>query len=198
MYVAVNADTGGLDLRLGTMVLNQGAGPLDLVGTYEPTRDQTVVSQLVQTTDGEPIHRFAGAFVYHPAHFHWHFEDFIVFELWTYRPDGSLGTLLSSSGKITFCIFDTVLLEPSDDAPEAPVCDTCDRDVQGISVGWGDLYASDVPGQRLSIEGVPDGRYALRTLVDPDNLLMEQDDTNNSNVVHLEIAGRTLEVLDEP
>ena len=50
-------------------------------------------------------------------------------------------------------------------------------------------------GQKLSIEAVPDGRYALRSFADPENRLAESD--NNGAIVYLQIDGDEVEEIDE-
>ena len=52
---------------------------------------------------------------------------------------------------------------------------------QRISVGWADLYGAGSSGQFVDITGVPAGPlYWLRQTVDPENRIMETDETNNS------------------
>jgi subtilase family serine protease len=65
-------------------------------------------------------------------------------------------------------------------------------------VGWGDTYEATVPGQHLNLTSVPDGRYALRSTADPDNLLVESNERNNDVIVYVEITGLALDVLDGP
>jgi hypothetical protein len=45
-----------------------------------------------------------------------------------------------------------------------------------------------VGGQKLSIEAIPDGRYALRSVADPDN---------NGAIVYLQTDGDEVEEIDE-
>jgi hypothetical protein len=54
-----------------------------------------------------------------------------------------------------------------------------------------------VSGQKLSIEAVPDGRYALRSVADPENRLAESDPVNNGAIVYLQIDGDEVEEIDE-
>jgi hypothetical protein len=54
-----------------------------------------------------------------------------------------------------------------------------------------------VSGQKLSIEAVPDGRYALRSVADPENRLAESDPDNNGAIVYLQIDGDEVEEIDE-
>ena len=54
---------------------------------------------------------------------------------------------------------------------------------------------ASVSGQKLSIDAVPDGRYALRSVADPENRLAESD--NNGAIVYLQIDGDEVEEIDE-
>ena len=42
---------------------------------------------------------------------------------------------------------------------------------------------------------MPDGRYALRSTVDPDNRLLETNDSNNDTVVFVQLTGMRLQML---
>ncbi len=52
-------------------------------------------------------------------------------------------------------------------------------------------------GQKLSIEAVPDGRYALRSVADPENRLAESDPNSDGAIVYLQIDGDEVEEIDE-
>jgi hypothetical protein len=192
--------TNGRVLRFATTVTNGGDGPLELLGVSDPRSNRTTAIQRIVKRDGSLQEHIAGNFVYHPTHSHWHFEDFILFELWTYRPDGSLETQLESTGKLTFCIFDSEPMNPPFPyAAEKPAFAECGNDAQGVSLGWADTYGSAVPGQELDINDLPDGRYAIRSTADPDNRLRELDDTNNAVVQYVEVTASDLVIpLDGP
>jgi hypothetical protein len=85
---------------------------------------------------------------------------------------------------------------PPNAAPKAGVT-SCDQEIQGISVGWEDIYIAALPGQELDIPDLPDGRYAIRSTVDPDGLLLETDDTNNSTMSFVDVAGDSISYVDE-
>jgi hypothetical protein len=52
---------------------------------------------------------------------------------------------------------------------------TCEQDIQGLSVGWGDTYRFGIADQWIDVGNtpLPDGRYVLRSVADPRNLLDE-------------------------
>ncbi|MPZ48290.1 MAG: hypothetical protein GEU75_03085 [Dehalococcoidia bacterium] len=186
---------GGRELRFGTTIVNLGQGPLDLLGQPD-SAGRTVVTQRIARIDGGISARQVGNFILHPTHEHWHFEDFMEFELWSYAPGGRLEQRLVTSGKLTFCIFDTETIEPA--AAKAAAFSECGNEAQGISVGWGDTYDAPVPGQALDVSDIADGRYALRMIADPDDRLLELDETNNANVAYIEIAWPVVELREGP
>jgi len=122
-----------------------------------------------------------------------------VLELWTYGDDGELGEMKATTGKATFCAVDEVL-EYADlsHVPDGPAYLECGHSVQGISVGWSDTYTADLIGQELDITNLPDGRYAVRTIVDPAERLRETRDDNNALVVYVELRGDTVSMLERP
>ena len=60
--------------------------------------------------------------------------------------------------------------------------------VNGISSGWADVYNWFLADQFIEISGVRDGCYVLKTVVDPNDTVVEADATNNesSALIYLE------------
>ena len=146
LYISPDEVTGERELRFSTTVVNAGPGDLDMVGEYDPERDHTRATQHLTTTTGGTGERVAGYFIFHPDHDHWHFEDFTVIELWTYDDGGELLEMVESSGKLSFCIIDSQPMDyPPPEAPKLPTLAECDPVSQGISAGWEDVYASELP-----------------------------------------------------
>jgi hypothetical protein len=58
-------------------------------------------------------------------------------------------------------------------------------------------YGASVSGQKLSTEAVPDGRYALRSVANPENRLAESDPDSDGAIVYLQIDGDEVEEIDE-
>jgi hypothetical protein len=174
-------------LRFTATIWNAGEGPLELRG--DSSTGQTWVYQRVFDAAGAVDERPVGEFIYHEAHNHWHFENFAGYELWT-RADydrwlasgRAQGTPLRSGSKTTgqgesFCIRDSRRVEALPGGPGEKTYSTCDRDLQGISVGWGDTYQHYLPEQWVDLgeAPLPDGRYVLRAVADPFNLLFESE-----------------------
>jgi hypothetical protein len=168
-------------VRFSNAVANTGLIDLELNGRYNPDGGGFNVSQRV------PGHAGLFEFIpletrlhYHPEHFHWHLDEFARYELWTAAPGGVLKNLVRTNGKISYCIMDT---DPLPGTTGSPRHLSCGPFQQGLSIGWADTYERHLPGQWVDITGLPDGFYALRSIVDPGNYLHETDEDNNDALV---------------
>ena len=169
--------------------------PLLALATALDAPIRNAVRQRVYLEGGGHRERPAGEFAFHPEHDHVHFEEFALYELVSLERAGTRAV----TAKATFCIVDAAVADLSlPGAPPGPVYTVCGTAhgianvVQGISVGWGDFYDFNTPGQELDVTGLPDGLYALRITADPLNRLEESDDSDNASELRLRLAGGTL------
>lgn len=189
-------------LRFANKVYNAGDGRLELKPSNNgSTRRTEVVQRLYSHTNAGVWYvadeRRAGAVTFHPSHNHWHFEKFALYELRNVAADGSIGTLVRSGEKTTFCVMDTykkMSLEHTPLFARYTNCGTQDT-VQGISVGWGDRYGPELDGQHLDISTVPDGTYWVKSTADYKNLLAEKNEANNGAATKVRISGSRVTVL---
>jgi hypothetical protein len=183
-------------LRFTTTTANLGAGVVEL----EPVRgdcdedgdlenDRTAVQHIYVDEDGNGIYDPAvdvtseeatvGCFVFHAIHDHWHFEDFARYRLLDPRTD----LVVASQAKVGFCVVDNYRWRG--DLPGSPAAATyrsCQPDaVQGLSVGWADVYPAFLAAQWLDVSGLSPGRYCLVQRIDPGGRIAEADDGNNVN-----------------
>ena len=139
----------------------------------------------------------AGLFIFDSDHGHFHFP-FTTYGLYAVTPDGGIGAAVATSGKISFCIDDSFIYDPT--LPNAGAIGnlgSCSdpTSLRGLNIGAVDEYDQTDPGQSISLNGVPDGTYWLRAIVDPNNFFAESDKTNNETDIELTIAGNTVQVL---
>jgi hypothetical protein len=182
-------------LRFTNSLINTGPGVLEVLGRYDPNLDQVVVTQHLYRRDDTFQERLAGSFIFHPDHDHWHFEDFARYDIWSVTPNRELDAVVAFTDKVSYCIRDNVRSE-IEDAPTRPVYEDCDQELQGLAVGWIDIYEYDTPGQIVDITALPDGLYALQSTVDPAGQLQEADDLNNAAIVYFEISANRVRLLD--
>lgn len=191
-------------LRFDQVLQNKGFGAVELrydrqVGVVQ---DEDVV-QRVYRSDGGFADRAAGHVEVHPVHGHYHFTGFAQSQLWLTDGAGNLvGAAPAAVGdKVSFCIADTDLAffgRKGDAALSYPAPDCLDPKEtigsteyfsMGMSRGWADRYNWYLPDQMIDTNGLPDGTYILFTTVDPDNKLLESDDSNNCGSVVVDLTG---------
>ena len=172
-------------LRLTTATGNIGDGALEIYGGAVLPGGQQEVYQRIYDDMGGSRSRLAGTFTYHAGHGHTHFDDFAQYHLRAVTPGNGVGDIVVSGDKTSFCLLDSVEIVPGPD-PVDPY-DTCTPTRQGISVGWADIYHKSLPDQWIDITGVPDGTYWLEVVTDPDNHMLESNESNNAERVLIEL-----------
>jgi hypothetical protein len=168
-------------LRLSNGTANIGDGRLFLFGNRSDATDSLIsINQRISRSDSSAYDRLAGYFEFHPGHDHIHVNDWALYRLREILPGDSVGPVAAEGPKTSFCVFDgdvhdSSLPNFSDDGEFFQ----CYSNVQGLSVGWIDVYTKDLPGQQIDITDLPDGVYWLESIVDPLNNVRETDDSNN-------------------
>ena len=173
----------GDEIRITTAVHNAGDGALELRGGAVNGDTQEVYQRIFEA-DGTYSDVLAGEFIFHPEHAHIHFEGFAQFQLREVTADGGVGAVVAAGDKVSFCLLDVDQYDPS----AGPATYNSCGQIQGISAGWSDVYHRGLPGQSIDITGVGDGTYWLEMVVDPDNLLVEADETNNVERIQINLV----------
>ena len=195
LLILTNADTGGRQLKFTTSIQNNGPGVMEIWGHSDPTSGKTIVVQHINTIDGGEKKVVVGEFVFHPEHHHFHFGNFARYEVWTLGPQGTLETLVSTTDKVSYCLRDDIQVDiPGIDFDQT--FQGCDRQRQGISPGWVDVYKYDLFGQTIDITSLEDGIYALINYVDPDHQLWELDHEDNAGMVFFQLAEGRVRIVD--
>lgn len=168
-------------LRFANSTPNIGRGKLELRGGNIREDNNIEVYQRIYATNGLHTSRLAGIFEYHPEHEHTHFNDYAKYRLRQIVGLSGLGQVIAESEKISFCIRDSSIynFRLSHFRPWAKY-KTCGTGVQGISVGWMDVYGKELPGQWIDVTNLATGRYWLESIVDPDNRIKESNEANNT------------------
>jgi len=195
LRIGTNFSTGGKQITFSTRSWNKGLGPLELVAGETSSAGQNVY-QRVYSSDGSHQDYFAGTFVWHPSHNHFHFGDYALYSL---EPVNAPGGSPKSGNKTTFCIMDTNKVDASlPGAPQTAVYATCGTTVQGMSIGWADTYGYTLAGQSIDFTGNPSGDYCLTIQIDPKGRLLETDENDNSasSLLRIDAERSTITVLD--
>ena len=169
-----------------TSVGNIGQGPMILQGhTIDgPNGPVTQATQVISRSDGTTCTHVAGDFEFHPAHHHWHFDDFASYQL--RKDDPFTGPIVAESTKVSFCLIDVMQMRGFND-PVTIHADCLNQEgMQGIDVGFADVYDSFLPGQDIDLDAdpnnpVPGGNYFLVNVANPDGLIWEVNDDLQAN-----------------
>ncbi len=187
-------DDGTPVLRFSNTVWNAGPGRLEMEGNPDPQQGGKAIYQNVYDARGTQVDSklVNSDFVYHPTHQHFHFADFANYRL--LRQDRRGGYRLAAQQqqfgeKTGFCIMDTRPVASPADATYS----VCDGAVQGLSVGWGDVYDYTLDDQWVELRrGLKDGEYALVSTADPENRLDEgggEAEENNEATAYFTVRG---------
>jgi hypothetical protein len=200
-------------LRFDQIFANVGEGAMELrfsVPHAAPDGNHPVFQRLYASNGGfEDVP--AGEVEFHPTHGHYHFTSFGLSRLWSVDAKGRKAsatplrtkawkrrfetTLERTGRKVSFCLADTDIdaWERKGDGPRTYIAPDCllpfasdgvtDFFVQGITRGWADIYDYYLPDQYIDVSGVPDGLYVLETVADPDDALLEADESNNCSSI---------------
>jgi hypothetical protein len=205
--VSIRRTRDGRELRFAGILANVGAGPMVVrpdnrsackVGqrhasqvVYGDTNDNGVYDV---RADGELHQLGSGCMLDHPTHKHWHFDAMARYAL--HQP--SSDRPIEASDKVSFCLRDSRRAPPLETYPQR--YRGCTRDsVQGISVGWADVYRPSLPGQELPLpDDLADGTFCLLTEADPDRLLRETNEDDNAAVVGVQITSAGASLVPVP
>ena len=102
-----------------------------------------------------------------------------------------------SGEKVSFCMFDSIPYDLTlPNTPQQKQFEGCDHDVQGVSVGWVDVYPADLPDQAFDMTRYPNGRYQLAITVNPANHIVESNLDNNDAAAVLQISASGVQILE--
>src|SRR5262245_1535706 len=202
--MSITNDGTGRVFRYTHDIANLGDGPLEIQPSYDPATDTAVGTQRLYTHDASGAWTVAdqrpivGRFIYHAIHGHYHYP-LAEFGLFSIAADGSVGAPVVMSPKVGFCIADSIEVDASlpHAGPSTHSGGACQdpRATLGITVGWADEYDHRDAGQSIPADNLANGDYWFRSVADPDNYLVEKDETNNVTDVKVRVSGDTVTVL---
>lgn len=194
-------------LRFDQIAYNDGAGPLELrFAPLDPASGGSpALRQRVVSSDGTWRERIAESQMeFHAIHGHWHYSGFGLGALFV---DGDAQPVRVSQKK-GFCLIDVDFEAwgAKGNGPRrnsAPGCLAPDPDqggdvVMGITNGWADVYNWFLADQFIDITGLPDGVYRLEITADPNDTLLESDETDNASSTWICISGNAVAKVAGP
>ena len=167
---------------------NAGPGPM-VVDGFRGDAESTMDAYQYFLHDGEPVGRaLIGQLEYHAGrHDHWHLKDFIRYSLL----DADKKTI-QISPKDSWCLVPTDAIDlsiPNADwnAYAQDLQSSCNFYQPGslwvrevVPVGWGDTYGQYFNGGGFDISDLPNGRYYIRTEVNPGGSILEVTTANDT------------------
>lgn len=118
------------------------------------------------------------AFVWAQCHQHYHFTGFARYALVSMADD----KVVLTGRKQAFCARDSIRVEQG-----VPFNPKYDCTMQGISVGWSDLYDHSIACQFLDVTDVASGEYRLEVEVNPDRTITEARYDNNKAAIKIKL-----------
>ncbi|HVY79167.1 MAG TPA: lysyl oxidase family protein [Solirubrobacterales bacterium] len=192
-----------LRLRATSDVRSRGRGPIEVRGTRNGWRTMRTRQRIYRAGGGHldvpsrATLRFTDVGAYFGGSY-WKVHQLARFELWSV--DGSDRPLrrLRVGPKLNYCLRDLERTRPGKRSPEFWHYPGCNQDpyihhvTLGTSVGWSDIYPAPYDKQWIDVAGLR-GCFAFVMVVDPENLLYESNENDNSSrrLVHLPFRSDT-------
>lgn len=192
-------------LRFTTGPRNAGPGPFEI--DYDPAAAQLGVqapgpaSQRVYYSDGTSFLRPAGQFQFHAVHGHYHYLDFLRFQLFHVGDSHQLSPA-GSGTKLGLCPADelfadwTVFNQEQTNTFTANCGYAPGTASLGLNVGWGDVYKWQRPGQYVDFSGDGDGYYLLQVTVNAAGLVKTARTGDNIGYAYVHIVGDRVTILE--
>lgn len=193
-------------LRFTTGPRNAGVGPMDL--GYFPAEHQLgvlqegPVTQYVHWSDGTITQRAAGTFLFHQTHAHYHYQDILDYTLYKVGPGHQL-TKTGAGTKSGFSPADQLFADWFTFAQEqgqyiegVSSSRSVGASTFGLSVGWGDVYRWQRPGQYVEFAGNGDGLYVVRSVVDIKNHVLESNEHDNAAYAFVQVTGESVRIIE--
>jgi hypothetical protein len=210
-------------LRLTSGPINVGEGPYDMrfsftedvsegEGTLRPdggTIQRGPIFQAVHFSDGSLELRDAGTYSFHVTHGHFHDDNVLTYDLLKVI-DPTSGELAPAGGgtKSGFCPADQLFGEwhrfaqqksgtfGEGDSAAGGNCFSPSDGFIGLTVGWGDIYRWQRPGQYVEFGSNGDGLYVVQSTVDKQDETLELNEHDNTAYALIRIVGERIDLLE--
>jgi hypothetical protein len=192
-------------LQFTHITWDAGTGPFEIDPTYNPSTGTATFRQAIFQSASPGVWSIdhyvplAVMGVFNPP------SDYqfplTSFTLNAVNLDGSPGHVVATSMKTDYCITADAYVGGVPNTPDTTYipqsnCTDPTRPL-GWSVGWGDQYDQTDSGQPIILDGVADGTYILRGMVDPQHVLTESNASNDEVDTTLNISGNAVTVLSQ-
>lgn len=193
-------------LRFSFGLANAGEGNFDIRYTNDRTGTEQPMTQCIQNADASiaPRANPAGLGAFHQTHGHFHYKDVIYTDVWQVTDRTTWArTRIGDGRKVGYSPADQGIAEWSSfhqnntgTSGSAGNCKPGTDSRLGMSVGWGDAYRFQRPGNFVEFSGAGDGYYVVHVIADPLGHVIESNDTDNTAYAYLQITGKEIHEIE--
>ncbi len=178
-------------LRATSDVRSRGRGPMEVRGQRNGWRTMRTTQRIYRAGGGHITARTGATlrFTDVGAYFggaYWKVHQLAQFELRPVGTDGAPGDVVRVSPKLNYCLRDLDRTRAGRHSPDNRQYPGCNQNpfrkrvTLGTSVGWSDIYPADYDKQYINVSGLR-GCFAFEMIVDPQHLLFESNEEDNSS-----------------
>jgi Lysyl oxidase len=190
------ATAGHCFLAFSATVWNAGPSPLVVEGFRRPGAALMDAYQYFYAGTRQVSYAKVGTMEYDPrvGHQHWHFKDFAQYNLLDSRQRQKV-----RSQKEAFCLAPTDAVDLTRPGAQWNPASTglfsaCGGQAamgirENLEAGWGDTYQQFRPGQAFDVDALPNGRYYIEIVANPDRRLQETSTANNRSLRKIVLGG---------
>lgn len=191
-------------LRFSFGLANVGDGTFDVRFNGDRSGTPFNMTQCVQQGDGSVMSRPAGSGVFHTTHGHFHYHDIIEHGLFrvTDRTSGAM-VAIGDGKKLGYSPADQAIAEwnrfvqaPAGSSGGFGNCAPGTNSRLGMSRGWGDAYRYQRPGNFVDFGQAGDGYFIVQTTADPNNVVLESSESDNTSYAYIRIVGEEVDVIE--
>lgn len=188
MYVVHSG--GRTLLRATSNVKSRGRGPMELHGSRSGPRRMKVTERIHRKGGGRLVVptratlRFTNVGSYWGGRY-WKVHQLARFELWSVDAQHRAVRRVRVGPKLNYCLRDLELTRPGRRSPGSAHYPGCNQNpfqdavTLGTSVDWSDIYPASYDKQFIPVGGLR-GCFAFKMIVDPQQLLYESNERDNS------------------
>lgn len=194
-HVQMGNPDGKWTMSFSSVLVNIGEGDFILRAKRDPADGEWFVEQAIPySEDGATLIPTPARLVWGgDGHEHWHVKRVATNRLVRLADDGTPSGKSWVDSKVGFCFYDFIRHRRVGIKDAHYVSRSCgaegDRYVgMGLSRGWADVYALNLPGQSIDVSGVPDGRYRLIAEVDKPGWFKELRTDNNMTWIDIDLS----------
>jgi hypothetical protein len=184
----------GWTVEFSSTVVNVGEGDFHATINKGPVDTWTVTQDIAHEEGAEHVRTPAELIWAGDGHEHWHIKRYVTYHLFALDAQGQPTGEERTDHKIGFCIYDFRRADTGT-GPDEPVYgrDGCGKKdsthlVMGLTPGWADYYSWNLPGQSISIDDLPDGRYRIFADADEAGMFREASTDNNETWVDFTLS----------